>query len=222
LPPGRSAIPTLDEWNKMQKEVTVKGSSALACETKIVREYLRVSCKKPVEFEGTPKGIKVLRGGHEAMVFAHDGVMSLIVPFVEGTDFEAVFSWSKKSHKLAVKWPKGNARPAIVGTFEGAASPLDIPPDGTSAKLCACWRRSTGAADCSEIRGGGHVDCDLTYGNDCPKLLSCSTGDGSALPRCRPGYVLMGAFCYKTCRSDSDCPDPSACSNYGSVSVCRD
>src|SRR4051812_27552568 len=39
LPAGRSAAPTLDEWNSLKKEVTVKGSSALKCETKIVREY---------------------------------------------------------------------------------------------------------------------------------------------------------------------------------------
>src|SRR5687767_10353928 len=38
LPAGRSAVPTLDEWNNLKKEVTVKGSSALNCETKIVRE----------------------------------------------------------------------------------------------------------------------------------------------------------------------------------------
>src|SRR5262245_55218249 len=86
LPPGtlaagRTPAPTLEEWNTLKKEVTVKGSSALRCETKIIREYLRVSCKDEVP-EGTPKGIKVLKGGREAMVFAHGGVMSLILPYV--------------------------------------------------------------------------------------------------------------------------------------------
>jgi hypothetical protein len=125
MPEGRSVPPTLDEWNTMKKEVTVKGSSALKCETKIVREYLRVSCRDKVTPEGTPTGIKLGKGGREALVFAHGGITSLIVPYVEGIDFEAVFSWTQKSHKLVIKWPKGSARPTVVGTFEGAASPLD-------------------------------------------------------------------------------------------------
>src|SRR5687768_13823004 len=44
-PGGRSAVPTLDEWNAQTKEVTVRGSSKLNCETKMVREWLRVSCR---------------------------------------------------------------------------------------------------------------------------------------------------------------------------------
>ncbi|MBW2454621.1 MAG: hypothetical protein JRI68_08925, partial [Deltaproteobacteria bacterium] len=36
VPDGRSAVPTLAEWNSVEREVTVKGSSALNCETKMV------------------------------------------------------------------------------------------------------------------------------------------------------------------------------------------
>ena len=67
-----------------------------------------------------------MRGGRgEAYTFASGGVTSLVAPFVEGTDLEAEFSWTDKSHKLVVKWPRGAPRPQVVGVFEGARSPLD-------------------------------------------------------------------------------------------------
>ena len=72
----------------MPKEVTVKGSSALNCETKIVREYLRVSCRGKNDSGGTPTAVKVTRGGRgEVFTFASPGVTSLIVPFVSGVEF---------------------------------------------------------------------------------------------------------------------------------------
>jgi len=212
LAPGRSAVPTLDEWSSQKKEVTVKGSSALKCETKIVREYLRVSCKGDLDPEGAPTGIKLVKGGGGALTFASGGVMSLILPYVEGTDFEGVFSWTKKSHKLVVSWPKGSKQPSIVGTFEGAASPLDATAHGDNAKLCACHMKVTHAKSCEEVYGGASADCDRTYGDDCEKLLACARGDRSAQPRCLPGY-LNGDFgrCGKRCGTGQPCPGGGTC-----------
>jgi hypothetical protein len=202
LPAGRSAAPTLAEWNGMKKEVTVKGSSALKCETKIVREYLRVSCKEAVEPEGKPTAIKILKGGRgEALAYANDGVISLILPYVEGTDFEAAFSWTKKSHKLVVSWPKGARQPAIVGTFEGAASPLDGSVRGDDAALCACHKKVTGLKDCSDVYGAADADCDRTYAGNCSMLLACARGEPSAAPRCLPGFINGAGIgrCFKEC-----------------------
>jgi hypothetical protein len=212
LGPGRSAVPTLDEWSSQMREVTVKGSSALRCETKIVREYLRIACKGKVDPEGTPTGIKILKGGGEALTFAHGGVTSLIFPFVDGTDFEGVFSWTNKSHKLVVAWPKGAKQPVIVGTFEGAASPLDGAAKGDDAKLCACHMKVTHATTCEDVHGGADADCDRTYGDDCPKLLACASGDWRTRPRCLPGFV-NGTFghCGKLCNVSLPCPGEAAC-----------
>jgi hypothetical protein len=216
LPAGRSTPPTLEEWNKMTKEVTVKGSSALKCETKIVREYLRVACKGDVEPEGSPKGIKILKGGHgEALVNAGPGYMSLILPYVDGTDFEAAFSWSKKSHKLAVKWPKGaKPAPVVVGVFEGAASPLDGNAKGDFDKLCACHKKVTHSPDCDNIYGAPDADCDRTYANDC-----------EGLPRCLPGFINAAGLgrCYKLCGPGKEaCPGGHACSDTFGPSVCME
>lgn len=226
LPAGRTPAPTLDEWDKMKKEVTVKGSSALKCETKIVREYLRVNCKGTLEPEGTPTGIKILKGGRgEAMAYAHAGVTSLILPFVEGTDFEAVFSWTHKSHKLVVSWPRGNKLPVIVGAFEGAASPLDGNSRGDDGKLCACYKEVTGLGTCEDMIGAADADCDRTYAGDCNKLLACSRGESSALPRCQPGYINVGAtgHCSKLCgKGIGPCPEGTSCINFFGKDLCLD
>jgi hypothetical protein len=121
----RSAVPTLEEWNAMKTEVTVKGSSALGCETKMVREYLRVSCRGKNDTGGTPTQLRITRGGAQAMTFVGKNVTSLVTPFVEGTELAVDFSWTDKSHRLEVSWPRRTPRPIVVGTFRGASSPLD-------------------------------------------------------------------------------------------------
>jgi hypothetical protein len=220
MPAGRTPAPTLDEWAKMTKEVTVKGSSALKCETKIVREYLRVSCRGKVDPEGVPTAIKILKGGRgEALTYAGKDVTSLVMPYVEGTDFEGVFSWSKKSHKLVVKWPKGNKQPVIVGTFEGAASPLDGTAKGDAKKLCECHMKLTKASTCDDMIGFPDADCDRTYGGNCQHLLECSRGEPGRFPACLPGFQNAGALgrCYKQCGPGKDkCPAGHTCSaDYG-------
>lgn len=214
VPVGRSKAPTLDEWASQKKEVTVKGSSALKCETKIVREYLRISCKGKVDPEGEPSSIKILKGGGEALAFATTGVTSLILPYVEGTDFEGVFSWTKKSHKLGVKWPKGSKQPEIVGAFEGAASPLDGTAKGNDENLCACHKKVTGSASCDELYGAADADCDRSYAGDCGKLLACARGEWEAWPRCLPGFGNIppigrcGKLCggrYRACAAGGTC-----------------
>lgn len=217
MPPGRSAPPTLEEWGKLRKEVTVKGSSALRCETKIIREYLRVVCTGKLDPAGTPTAVAVLKGGAEAMAFAHGGVASLIVPYTEGTHLEAVFSWTHKSHKLVARWPKGDKQPVIVGAFEGAESPLDGPTRGDDAKLCACHQKVTGAASCEDLYGGSDADCDRTFGNDCAALLACARGERMA--RCLPGFfngpAYTGSRCFKVCGPGQPaCPGGWTCSQF--------
>lgn len=221
LAPGRSATPTLAEWDA-QREVTVKGSSALACETKMVREYLRVSCRGKNDTGGTPTGLRVVRGGREALVFAAGDIASLVIPFVEGIDAEIVFSWTDKSHPLTLKWPRGAPKPIVIGVFEGARSPLDgtaIAGEAQMAdRLCTCFKAARAVTSCEEFFYPPNPDCDRTYAGDCQKLIECSTFEPSALPACLPGFVnaVTGHACMKTCgRATDRCPKGQTCLDMG-------
>lgn len=222
LPAGRSAIPTLAEWNSQQKEVTVKGSSALSCETKIVREYLRVSCRGKNDSGGTPTNVVVQKGGHgEALTFVSAGVTSLIVPFIEGIDFAADFSWTDNSHRLTVQWPRGSARPVVVGVFEGAKSPLDAAFDKALAdKACQCHKQITGLSTCDEL-WGVNADCARTYPNDCARLLECSRGEPGVWPSCLPGFANGPfGFCYKKCGPGKTCGPDETCQGDDGSYIC--
>lgn len=223
LSPGRTPPPSLEEWNSMRKEVTVKGSSALNCETKIVREYLRVSCRGKNDTGGTPTTVGVTRGGREAYTFAAGGVTSLVVPFVSGVHLEAMFSWTDKAHKLVVKWPNGAPQPPIVGVFEGASSPLDARSPDIAERLCTCHKKITGSQSCEDVFGGADPDCDRTYANDCANLLACSRFEPGVWPKCQEGFVNgppMGR-CVQKCGAGNTCPSGKVCAtDMGTTPVC--
>jgi hypothetical protein len=60
LPEGRSFVPTDAEW-RAAGEVTVKGSTAAGCKTQIVREWLRVQCRRQ-KTERQPRRARAARG----------------------------------------------------------------------------------------------------------------------------------------------------------------
>jgi hypothetical protein len=98
----------------------VKGSSALNCETKMVREWLRVSCRGKNDTGGKPTAVTLTRGGGkgDTFTFASKDVASLVCPFVDGVHFEAEFKWTDKKKKLVVKWPHGAPKPPAMGVFQ--------------------------------------------------------------------------------------------------------
>lgn len=116
---GSDKPPTSDEWNSQVKEVTVRGSSALNCETKMVRSWLRVSCRGRNKSGGVPKSVKVTKGGGHGKDFTFVGseVTSLVVKWRQGVDLEAVFAWSDKRAKLHVYWPHTAPEPGPKGIF---------------------------------------------------------------------------------------------------------
>jgi hypothetical protein len=214
-------VPSLAEY-AAAREVTVKGSSALQCETKMIREWLRVSCRGKNDSGGTPTGVGIVRGGRgETLVFAGGGVTNLITPVLDGTDFEARFSWSDKSHSLVVKWPHGAPRPFVIGEFLGAASPLD----GTapSAAICECHKKLTHAKDCSEAPVA-QPDCERTYAGQCEKLLECARGEPGVWATCPPGKRNAGVtgWCAPICGPGKPpCAVGTECSNvWGDPPAC--
>ncbi len=108
---GRSTPPTIAEWS-LVGEVSVRNSTSLGCETKMVREWLRVTCRTLTK-DNAPLGVQVVRpsGDREFFVFNTSSVASLVMPVRSGVDAEARYTW-----------PKWGARTLRVGWSPGASS----------------------------------------------------------------------------------------------------
>ena len=118
---GNSTVPTLAEWDAVTKEVSVRGSSSLNCETKMVREWLRVSCRGKINPGGAPVSVQILNGGGRgnAFVLSRTGeVTSLVMRFNPGTNLEAMFTWETRQQKFTSFWPRGAPEPQSKGVFE--------------------------------------------------------------------------------------------------------
>lgn len=116
---GHSDVPTVAEWQAVTGEVTVRGSSALGCETKGLREWVRISCRGDDPGRGSPLNVTVENAkGAETFKFASGGVSSLVYRFEEGTKIEATFSWTNGSHQFVAEWPPGAPKPTAYGVFE--------------------------------------------------------------------------------------------------------
>jgi hypothetical protein len=150
-----------------------------------------------------------------AYEYAVGGVTSLVTPYFPGTHLEAVFSWTDKSHKLVLDWPKGAPKPAILGVFEGAKSPLDKPTAGASKfrdAACKCERENplfsfpNPTLDCNTI--DVNEDCARTFGDECLLYQKCAIGEPSVRPTCPAGHTALFNRCAKACSTAADCPTP--------------
>ncbi|NUP06072.1 MAG: DUF5339 domain-containing protein [Polyangiaceae bacterium] len=119
-PGGKSAVPTAEEWAAQTKEIGVLNSTKLNCESKQVREWIRVSCKGKNDTGGTPTAVSVTKGGGRGddFTFASNGVASLVYRWYEGQLLEADFKWTDKTKTLVVAWPRGAPEPPVRGIFK--------------------------------------------------------------------------------------------------------
>lgn len=123
-----SEEPELAEWAK-SKVVKVPGSTSNECETRMVREWLRVMCVPRSAELGKPVKITVERGrtpkerSQGENLKAVNDITTLIVPVRPGLDFAASFEWENGSHALRVRWPAGTAESARIMEFDNAPAP---------------------------------------------------------------------------------------------------
>jgi hypothetical protein len=128
-----SAEPELKEW-ATSKIVKVPGSTKNSCETRMVREWLRVMCVNRSAERGTPKLITIEKGRSgkgpkgENLKVVND-TTTLLVPVRPGTDFAAAFEWENGSDKLEVAWPTGAPETARVMIFESGKEQAATPSD---------------------------------------------------------------------------------------------
>jgi hypothetical protein len=119
FPPPGSSAPSVAEWNAVPREVTVWGSSALRCETKMVREWLRISCR--ANHLGVPIAVSHEPAfGQQALKFVAEGqVASVVLQMIPGKNYDATFTWSSPNSEhvaqtVTIRWNQG--RPA--GRFQ--------------------------------------------------------------------------------------------------------
>jgi hypothetical protein len=113
MPPPGSSAPTTAEWNAVPREVTVKGSSTLRCETKVVREWLRVSCH--ANTVGVPVAVRHAPAfGQQAFTYVADTqVASVVVQMIQGKTYTADFTWespdigTRATYTLTATWVNG-------------------------------------------------------------------------------------------------------------------
>ena len=119
IPPPGSPVPTTAEWNAVQREIVVRGSTRLKCETKMLREWLRVDCHK--NFKGEPiEARHTERMGQQAFQFVGNHIASIVVQVIRGKRYGAQFIWDNNgAHtgaELIVSWTGGMPRPQITLT----------------------------------------------------------------------------------------------------------
>lgn len=120
LPDGWPAIitapstptPTTEEWAGVPRETTVKGSTRLSCQTKMLDEWFRVSCRK--NGYGVPIDVSHNASyGQQAYKFLASGsVASIVVQMIPGKNYDAMFTWrdengSDVSFTLTATWQSG-------------------------------------------------------------------------------------------------------------------
>jgi SGNH hydrolase-like domain, acetyltransferase AlgX len=197
----RSPVPLPDVF-KHAPEVIVSGSSDAACETKQVREWLRIQC--PRSARALPVDVEITRDdGHEAMVLVMPAEISLVVPVVLGRELAATLTWTDKTRVLHVAWPAGAKRPTLAFDKPIArGKPIELDVFATPMKfrspveraICDCWqvvfggqryRNSEDVFTCAGAYGAPDPACvEKYYRTDasCPELLACTRRD-PASPR---------------------------------------
>ncbi|HEY0480650.1 MAG TPA: hypothetical protein VGD37_24205 [Kofleriaceae bacterium] len=197
---ARSPVPPPDLF-KHAPEVIVTGSSDAGCETKQIREWLRIQC--PRTTRARPLGLEVVRDdGHEAMALVMPSEVSLLVPVVEGRELTATVTWSDASRVLHVAWPAGAKRPTLAFDRPVARKP-PAPPE-TAADLefrssveraiCDCWQHVFGGLrddgrtsrfTCPGAYGAADPGCVARYYRtdaSCSELLACTRRDPASPP----------------------------------------
>lgn len=111
---GKSKVPTIKEW-KDAPIVEIRHARSLWCEAKVVREWLRMSCRSA---ELSPNQVgRVFHDQNpvgEAYLFNGERVTSAVVAVRPGTDVRLTYTWSKWGDRvLTVKHPKDAAAPQI-------------------------------------------------------------------------------------------------------------
>lgn len=219
LEPRRTRVPAERDYADVG-EVVVKRSSAANCETKMIREWFRVVCRKRKE-RGAPTAVKLVRGGRgESVALAAEGVTTLLAPLLLGDELVADFSWEDRSRRLTIHFRADSAE--LDMRFEPTGDPFPAPPSPAGFdRVCACYKEVHKAATCGGFPAFVEPRCLATYPNDCAGLVACAGGDAFQAPRCERGSANAGAtaHCFALCGPDLPCKQ-GTCTAWDGGNVC--
>lgn len=201
--PGHTALPSTDEWTAAP-EVTVLGSSALDCESKAVREWVRISCKDTAAARGKPTGITVSKGGGkgDTFVLVAGNVASLVYPFSEGQDLAATFNWERESRGFRAQWPQGAPKPNAYGQFVETKTNEECKSDANCSSGKRCCSGVT--VSCTSTCAGGSEGFPVCFTDtECVKKMPAFNGNVVCKTDANHPSV-------KTCQPQAAKPTPSA------------
>lgn len=197
---ARSAVPTSSEWG-VSKEVAVTGASALGCDARAVREWIRVSCRGANHRGEVIRSVAVDGGARpgDVFTFSAEELASLVIRLVEGTAVTVTFRWDQGHYPLAIRWEQGQARPDPVGVFTGA--PIDEVQASVRRQQCTCYWRSLSGGPVQLPKGDPCVgvpedawarECARSHPDDCSGLVECQHMEPTGWAECLEGEVHYG------------------------------
>lgn len=213
--PERTKVPTKQEFDAAA-DAPAKGNDA-GCEVRAVREWVRVSCRKPNAKGGKPTAVWAARGKtKETYLFANAGITSVVTPLLPGTDFEAKFSWTDVVYSVQIRWLKGQGKPSEVAHF--LATDDKPVTTTTTGATCTCFKKLHPAEKCDDSNVNWQIVsinpwCEMSWADDCDKLIGCATGAPGGAPKCPKGTLVVypGNFCARQCKADSECTKGEKC-----------
>jgi hypothetical protein len=120
IPPPGSKPPTPAEWGAVPREITVRHSTPLNCDTRMLREWLKVTCRE----KGGRAALSmehISRSGQQA--YLHNTppqLVSVVVQVVRGKEYRARYTYQlgrdRGASDLIVSWPSGAPKPTIAFT----------------------------------------------------------------------------------------------------------
>ncbi|HNZ25554.1 MAG TPA: WD40 repeat domain-containing protein [Polyangiaceae bacterium] len=212
-----TAVPTLAEWNA-SRVLGFAGSAAMGCEARLVREWMRVSCRGASASGVMPERVEVQGANRNTFVHAGKGVVSFVVPLPEGRTVTAWVMWSDARERLRLRRNAG-----VRGGFD--TLPMLLQDDERvvrGQRLCTCERESHGerkacsVADALAMQGvqSANPDCYRTYSSQCQALVECNRGEPGRLPGCPENTWLFFHHCHPKCtQGSSSCPIGTTCNH---------
>ncbi|MCL2824556.1 MAG: hypothetical protein FWD57_11240 [Polyangiaceae bacterium] len=180
---SRSPVPAPSEYDA-RGEVTVRHSSSLRCETKKVREWLRVRCPYTVTGGGGGE-VRVVRSTHtgEIRTKSYSSPMEAIIPVLPGSSHNLTFmgDWGRRT--LRVDWPVSAAQALMYFDQPATAQSCRVPSD-CPTNVC-CFNPVAKEGFCATECDVGNTTFTCRTDADCPVVFGRKT-------RCLPivGYKI--------------------------------